>query len=44
MKRVMVVGGAIGAMMTAMTVTGPRGVTVRMTTATGLRVAFATTS
>jgi hypothetical protein len=43
MKRVMVVGGAIGATMTAMTVIGPRGVTVRTTMATGLRVVFATT-
>ena len=42
MKRVMAVGGVIGATMAMMTVIGPRGVTVRTTMATGLRVAFAT--
>ena len=44
MKRVMAVGGVIGATMAMMMAIGPRGVTVRMTTATGLRVEFATTS
>jgi hypothetical protein len=43
MKRVTAVGGVIGATMAMMTAIGPRGVTVRTTTATGLRVAFATT-
>jgi hypothetical protein len=44
MKRAMAVGGVIGATMAMMMAIGPRGVTVRTTMATGLRVVFATMS
>jgi len=43
MKRVTVAAGAIGETMAMMTVIGPRGVTVRMTMATGRRVVRAMT-